>query len=34
MTGQLISREALAAADAADPLAGFRDAFDLPKNIL
>jgi len=29
-----ITRESLAAADAADPLAGFRDQFDLPEDIL
>ncbi len=34
MTNPSISRETLAAADAADPLAGFRDEFDLPENIL
>lgn len=34
MTDQFISRESLAAADAADPLAAFRDQFDLPEDIL
>jgi kynureninase len=34
MTDQSTSRESLAAADAADPLAGFRGEFDLPDGIL
>lgn len=34
MTDQSITRETLAVADAADPLAGFRDKFDLPSDIL